>query len=570
MPTNYKTTPGFGGGINLLNRADAIQDNQVVALTNLRVLKDNLVLDTGYVFEDPDIGAETIKLTYTMKDQDGTTQALLFTKNALYRWAANAWVEVQDSSGYYLDDAANRGDDAIEGHDTKPLIAVTFSGSSNGNGHNMVIWTNGVDRVHKFYYDGSGWICDALTGLPGISVESVDFLRVWQDAVWFLSIEEDGIKYQHRIRYSVPGNEEHVDGGTYTAAGYYDLLSENNQIKQAELLGPYMIVYCSDSVWRGTWTNTTSAPVIFENVVDNEGVIGGLSVASLGSWHIFLGRSNIFRYLGGLSIEPFGELIQDRVYGDSGILNLDYLDYIRSIHLKETDTVWFMFPVIDEGAGTATTYIIRYQVKQRAWSERRVSLLLTSMSLRRVEEDDIWGGTTGKEGTWLVEDPGVEAVGPDRAWVSQVFLTEYPFVFFSCLDASYVSKLIRYDHILPKDRMTGSYDADGYLDVDYSTGTNIPYLVQTKNFPSGAIDSRLEHLQIAASGDLDHQITIRVSVDDGETWYSFGTITIDSYELKKYMIGDNIEFENIMFEFSGTGGNVKFGPLTIAYRAEEE
>ena len=49
MPTNYKTTPGFGGGINLLNRADAIQDNQVVALTNLRVIKDNLVLDTGYV-----------------------------------------------------------------------------------------------------------------------------------------------------------------------------------------------------------------------------------------------------------------------------------------------------------------------------------------------------------------------------------------------------------------------------------------------------------------------------------------------------------------------------------------
>src|SRR4030067_1541326 len=107
MP-QYKQTSGFGGGLNLLNRADAIQDNQVTDILNLQILKDNLVLDNGYVFEDPAVGAETVKLTYTMEDQDGTSQALLFTKNSLYYWSANAWTEVLDSNGYTLDDAVNR------------------------------------------------------------------------------------------------------------------------------------------------------------------------------------------------------------------------------------------------------------------------------------------------------------------------------------------------------------------------------------------------------------------------------------------------------------------------------
>ena len=569
MP-QYKQTPGFAGGLNLLNRADQIQDNQATDITNLQVVKDNLIIDNGYVLEDPDVGSETVKLTYTMDDQDGTSQALLFTKNSLYRWVSLEWVEVLDSSGYTLDDAVNRGDDVITGHDTRPLIAVTFSGSVNGNGHNMVIWTNGTNRVHKFYWDGADWVCDALTGLPAINVELVDYLRIWQDAVWFLSLEEDTIKYSHRIRWCVPGNEEQVDESSYSAAGYYDLLSEHNQIKQAELLSNYMIVYCSDSVWRGTWLGTSTQAVVFEQVIDNEGVLGGFSVASTGSYHVFLGKSNIFRYLGGLSIEPFGELIQEKIYGDDGLLNLDYLEYIRAVHIKESDTLWFMFPIIDEGAGTAKTYIIRYQLKQKAWSERVVNLMLTSISLRRVEEDDTWGGATGKDGTWLEEGPTGEAIGPDRAWISQVFLTEYPFIFFSCLDAAHVSKLIRYDYIHIKDGMTGTYDASGYLDVDYESGEDIPYNVITKNFSSGAIDARFEHLQLSISGDIGHVMTIEYSIDDGENYYSLGTITIDSYDLKRYKVWGNITFENIMFKFYGVGGAVHIGPLTIAFEQESE
>jgi hypothetical protein len=569
MP-QYKQTSGFGGGLNLLNRADAIQDNQVTDILNLQVSKDNLVLDNGYVFEDPDVGAETVKLTYTMEDQDGTSQALLFTKNSLYRWVANVWSEVLDSDGYTLDDAVNRGDNVITGHDTKPLIAVTFSGSTNGNGHNMVIWTNGVNRVHKFYYTGADWVCDVMSGLPGINVTAVDFLCIWQDSVWFLSLVEDGIKYAHRIRWCNPGNEEQVDEATWPAAGYYDLLSEHNLIQQAELLSSYLIVYCSESIWRGTWLSTTEQPVIFEQMIDNEGIIGGFSVASVGSYHVFLGRSNIFRYLGGSSIEPFGNLIQDRIYGDGGILNLDYIDYIRAAHIKESDTLWFMFPILDEGAGTAKTYIIRYQIKQGIWTERVVDLLLTSMSLRKVEEDDTWGGDTGKEGTWLEEGPSGEAIGPDRAWVSQVFLTEYPFVFFSCLDAAHVSKLVRYDYILLKDGMTGTYDANGYLDVDYTSGSDVPYRTRSKNFASGSIDARLEHIQITLSGTLGHEVTVKYSIDDGENYSNLGTITIDSYDLKKYKLWGNITFENIMFEFSGAGGGIHIGPLAIAYEAESE
>ena len=574
MP-EYKQIAGFFGGLNLLNRTDTLDDNQIASCKNLLVSEDALKLDTGYILEDPDIGSCVVKLVYSLLDEDGIKHSFLFTKTKVYKWISNAWTEVKDEAGLSLDDPTRAY--PLVGSDLYQISAVTFSGSVNTVGNSQLIWTNGVDAVHKIYMSGGTWICSHVAGLTSVNVNSCKALAVWQDSVWALNTNESGTVIPYKIRWCVPTNEEQWDTATYSSAGYYDLLGKADEIYQAEVLGAYLIVYRSQSIWRGTWIGSYVQPVVFEEAIANEGVLGEQCVANINSWHCVVGKSNIYKYTGGLSLEPMGNMIHKRVYDDDGILDLDYTTYIRALHIKESDSIWLMFPVMDDVIGSYT-YIMRYHIKYNAWTERRIDLLLTSMGMLHLEEDDTWGGANGRDGTWMLEGSVAtgnegEPIGPSRAWLSQTFKYDFPYIFFSAVDSGYQSYLIRYDYQQTKDGMTGTYGSTGDIRVTAGTGQDIPYEFITKNFAAGSTNFRMEHIQVYIAGTTGHVVTVYYSINDGISWSVLGTITLTQdengqEEYQRYRLWGNISTENIMFKFAGQGGSVRFGAFALAYFLE--
>ncbi len=569
MP-EYKQISGFFGGLNLLGRGDTVKDTELTFVKNLTVKKDSLVLDTGYIVQTTGISGDfTIKAVYELLDLNGTRHSFLFTKVKVYHWSANAWAEVKDDAGASL---------SLTGSDLLPIIAVSYAVSDNTVDNSQVIWTNGVDDPHKLYNDGGTWKCDTLdtdgagAGPAGENINACRCLAVWNDMVWMANTDENGVETPYMIRYSKPNDESEWGSG---GAGLYEL-GGGDAILQMEILGAHLIVYREYSIWRGTWTGSYAQPVIFEEVISNEGVHGGIPVANMNDWHCIIGKSNVYKYSGGLSLEPMGDYVHSRIYEDDGILDLNYKDYIRAEHIKETDSLWLMFPIMDSG-GDTYTYVIRYHIKYKAWSERKIELFVTSLDKLHLEEDDTWGGATGRDGTWAAEGVAAtgnegEAIGAPRAWLSQVFLYDFPYIFMSVIDETKKSKLIIYDYQQTKDGVTGEY-SDGEIRITAGTGTEIPWEFRTKNFSAGSGRIRVEHFQLSIAGTVDTNINCYYSINDGVSWNSLNSFALqrdesNTEEFQRYFIWMNVSTENIMFKFSGQGGGVKFGSGALGYFSE--
>lgn len=557
-------SPGFFEGLNYFSRGDLIKDTQLTSMQNLASMQAELRIDTGYILEDPGIsGDPEIVQAYTLVDSDGIKYAFAFSIDQLFLWANAQWDEIKDSSGNSLN-STDRGVDRLTATGKYPIKAVTFVGSSSGatTGHSMIIFTNGVDPVHKVYYDGSGWVAEAIDGLQDISVTTARALGVWKDSVWVGNLIEDGDYYSYRIRWCVPTNEEQWDETTYASAGFYDLLGKADEILVLETLSDYMIAYRRGSIYRGTWTGSYQLPVYFDNMVANEGIIGHSAVANMNDWHIIVSPSNVYRYTGDRSLDPIGDMIHARVFGDNTLVENENRDFIQAVYVSERDVVWVMFPVWGDGT-SPKTYVLRYNVKYKAWTERVFNLFFTSIGSIHNEVNDTWIG--GDARSW--------ALGPDRPWVSQDFLDTKPFLFFTTRNSGYSHYLIRYNFSQETDGAIGTYTATGDLTLTPDTGVAIAWVATTKDFrePMGYLET--ESLDLEIKGDEGTVITVSYSLDRGTTWHTWDTITltttVDSTEdYQMYTTWGYISCKSIRFKLSGSGGNVRLGQYNFRYRPE--
>jgi len=609
----FKNIPAFSKGLNLFDRADLIEDEQLTDIKNLQIKQSSLILDTGYIYEAPgvaldpatgiphvppeDIGDQIVRMIYSFRDSDGIVRGLLFTSTKLYQWESSAWTEVVDLSGRDLDNAA-RGVNQIEGNATRPIDAVTFEGSINSDdGRSMVIWTNQTDVVHKYWYTGADWVCSELLDLQsGVGVTQATAVAVWNDSVFVAVAEEDAEAKTYKIRWSSVNNEDKwnptVPG---SSAGFYELIgSDEGKILALEVLGAYLIVYRERSIWRGTWVGSSEQTVIFQKVISNEGVLGTKAVTNMSDWHLLVGKGNVYRYTGGLSLEPIGDLVKRRIYDDDGILDLEYKQMVWTSYLPETDSLWIIFPVMDTTLGPYT-YILRLHLKSGAWTERQINLQLTAMTTHNIEEDDSWANP-GQSGTWLEENDGtvdedlpivasdsfgptvaaaVENIGPDRSWLSQVFKYDFPYVFFTAqadpgATGTTTGYIVRYNFQNQKDGSIGTY-ASGDLTV--TGGDAIPYRFATKNFTGGPYEMRSQAIQFDMAASKDHTCTAYYSINDGLTWQLWGSILTtrdesEREEYKRYKIWNNVSCQNIMFRIQGAGGNVRFGSFSFIFNKE--
>lgn len=554
--------PGFFGGLNYFVRGDLIEDTQLTSMRNLISEQGELKVDNGYIFEDPEIsGDPEISATYTLFDQNGIEISFVWTIDKLYYWTG-VWTEIKDSSGYSLNDTA-RAASQLTGSGRYPLKIISFAGSSSGDtsGHNMVIFTNGVDPVHKIYYNGSSWICDSIQGLLDINVTTAHALTVWKDSVWVGNLREDGEDYTYRIRQCVPTNEEQWDESTYSSASYYDILGKADAIYSLEPLADYLIAYRARSIWRGTWTGSYVQPYFFDRMVADTGIVGQESVANMDDWHIIITDSGIFKYTGDRSLDPIGDLIHNRVFGTTSLIEYQSRPYISGIYQQSKQEVWLVFP----NKSNNESYVLRYRIRYGVWTERYYPFYITNIGSLHPEQGDTWSG--GNDDQWLT--------GNTLIWLFQNFFDVGPFVYLTTNTAAYKHYLIRYDYEQEMDGALGTYDASGDVAITPGSGSNVSWYFTTKDFRDIKGYFSTECWDFELKGDADTVITVEYSLDRGTTWHTYGTITLtttpdSSEDYQMYTVWGNIYCKSIRFKLSGSGGNVCFAQANREFHVEHE
>lgn len=514
-----KYIASFNGGLNITDRTDLVADNELIDAENV-VLEDGLLkISTGY-YELSVPAVTGFRYIYMFTTTQNVVKMFLFTKTTLYHWSGSAWTQV------YLADGSTPC--SFTGDNNKPISIAAFTPE------NVMVWTNGVDVVQKIYYDDathSAWECIPLEGLAGSGsdpdVDTCIAVVTWVNRMWLLgTVEVAGENLLFRIRYSDAGD---VTAWTADVGGYYDIYGSGDSIITGFTLADQLIVYKTSSIWRGRWIGSTSQAVVFDKMIGNEGVIGGVGVAQVDNWHVVVGKGNIYRYTGGLSLEPIGNKIKDIIYGRNGFLDLDYADKIRAYYLKESNELWILFPT------ASNTTVLRYLLHDNTWYKRVFDLVITSLSPILLELDDTWSG--GSDDSW--ED------GADVSWLSQSFQDD-----FAYMSMSTNSSVIVYDFT------TGTED-----------GVAVDYFSTTKDLSAGKYFVRTDYIELYCSGGED--IDVFYSTDRGYSWQSWGTITPTSLNyLAPSRLYKQVVCRDIRFKISGSGGGAKFGSLNIHFIEE--
>ena len=219
----------------------------------------------------------------------------------------------------------------------------------------MIVITNGVDTPIR-YTTTLGANAQPVEKVPGLEAAFTTFsarsVIVWKNLLIFLDTTEDGERYPFRVRRSnvaSPGN------WTSGLAGRTDLLDSASPILGARRLGPYLIIYRSDSIIRGEWIGSAFILIDFNTVIEGPGPISKTSIISLDSYHIYTSSYGIHLYRGLLETDDIGSKVDLAIFPPDGALSEDVFQEILLCRVEETRTVYILIPDTDENGNEITT-----------------------------------------------------------------------------------------------------------------------------------------------------------------------------------------------------------------------
>jgi hypothetical protein len=538
MPFTQKDIIHLTGGLNKASRTDAIDEAQVTGLENVRLWKNNIEADTGYAsLPNSEVGVDITgapRRIYELKKLDGSEELLLFTDSNVYSYNTSTtnWDVIAHSTSVVERGAGNSVSLlGINGLATKQVNIATYGPSD------QVIFTNGVDPVMSYIPTASGGT-GKIEYLDGMGGQGSDPLfntcldiQFWHDRIFLFNTTESGTAIPQGVRWSDVANPTVWEILATNDAGFLNMYNSEDQIiKTAELSGN-MIVYRTNSIARLEWIGSANQTVRAAEMIPNEGILASNAVAVVNDYHVIVGKSNIYRYTGGISLEPMGQEIYPLIYGAESLLALSRGYEIFAKFIQTLQEFWISIPTGSEALGITTT-IFRYSTVNQSWSMRKFEDHVTYFDEESFAPIDGWD--TGSAESWIA--------GPDTAWHSYLFSDSFPTIL-----------------------MAGDGDIFNYDRVTLTDNTNpMPWFVETKEFTNGTKLLRTDFVECEVSGG---PITAEYQTSEQTSWTSIGTFPVNASPKNERLYFQTTS-RGFKLRFSGSSDGAKIGALSFSFQDE--
>ncbi len=562
----------FAGGINTQERSDVLKPDQVIDATNLFIYKKDLRMDTGYTILSASTPLDSMvkRVVDYFDPVDGTSEAIAITKGSVYKFSTTQreWqylkgtvstdlngalttgatsLVVDSSTGFSVNDkigvfltngkqyrttittvpdathitipvpglpsaASDEGvvvrAVVLNGSDSFPVMAVVVP--SNG----WLVFTNNVDFVKR--YNGTDCV-----DVPGLTSTTCVDVALYNAALFLLGTTESGQSFPYRIRRSEIGDPTTWAGGT---AGFDDLLDTDGFITGGDTLGPYLIVYKNRSVYRGSFVNTGGKYYQFDAMLHGdagaEGLIATDALINVGTYHLFLGNTNIYQYYGDSSLYPIGDSIFFSLFSADAPVNIPFLSISFAIFVEGFQEAWFFF------CSTASVWpdtVLRYNMTTKAWTRRKFNDTFVSaatyMSVASFTWNDLVGAWTDQTWAWNskissgVNRPNIVLCSSsiqNSFWVDNLgnFLVTETGDF---LVVSERPQVFLYDFITQGDNQIQP-----------------TALIETRDFVWRGGKLRTDRIDVYLQG---LNILVQYSIDQGITWNPWDTISQGTFDL---------------------------------------
>ena len=515
-------------GVDVSQRPEMVETSSLTQGDNVRFEKKRLLNDWGYKDFASDDLSGTVKLTYQFFKKDGSSELICITNDFIYNYSSTGedWqfltegttttlsaqadpldtvISVTSAASFAVDDyigiTLDNGKqhkaqiDSISVNDITidtaiPTVAasgkaVIKAAELSGNDDNAVSITtwaafdklyfcNGVDTPKE--YDGSS-VSD-VSNLPGTTFVG-NIIRVFAARLVIMGTTEDGTSRPQRVRWTNVGTDDQWDAST----NLNDLYETEDFIKAGETLSGDMYVYKERSIVRMRPTGDSIKPFEFRQLIDAEGARNVDAVVNLGDVHFFFGNSNFYFYRGGYDLEPIGDSVYDKIFGQQGELNPSQVDRAFCAYIEELDEIISFYAA---GSDDFPRTAAKFKLATQAWSFRKYTRDITGFGFFQRSSTQTWNDL---QGSWLVQT---------YAWNARQFQANTPTLHL-CGGRVY--------------------------EVDYITATDdgvgIPWTLQTKDFYVPNWNLRFDRFDLKLSGE---NVTVEVSVDEGASYVSLGTI----------------------------------------------
>ncbi|KKL54185.1 hypothetical protein LCGC14_2267940, partial [marine sediment metagenome] len=331
-----------------------------------------------------------------------------------------------------------------------------------------LVFTNGIDKPQ--YYDPLTSKIQVVQNLPSSGDTICESIALFDSSLVLIRTTEGGSNFNQRLRWS--------DRADYTEwvtgeAGSIDLFESAGDIRQAAKLGPYLIVYKSDSIVRGTAVNSAIKRFQWDTMVTAQGIISSAAYSDIGDKHLVVGQNKVYIYKGGFDLQEIGQDIESLLFGVEAEMAEDQGHRVFCVYLKDRNDVFVFYQT---GAGSFPDKCLRWHGDLNgAWTTREFtdtiqgfgeavdSTAFTWNDLVGTWEDQTWkwnsSAIVGTSRTLLLcaSDGQVEEydfITPDDDGVAKTFTLETP-------DFSHPNGFLRHDYL----ELKGS---GGSITVSYS------------------------------------------------------------------------------------------------------
>ncbi len=576
----FLVVPDSLGGQNTSRAARSIDSGESPKTNGVVSNKGLLEIDTGYFKLGQTVRGDP-RLSFDFKRQSGASENILVTDLTVYKHSSTntAWEYLKGSAGTTLDANEASGQTIISvtataGFATSDFVGITLndgtqhqstiasivagvsitiddalpSAADSGNAfikalvltgsaaagqvdgcqvpsNDWFVFTNNADAPQR--YDGTDII--DVPNLPSGGNFQARTCAVFGNYLMFGNTTEGGTNRRQRIRWPDTGDPTNWSTGN---SGFVDLFDFQHPIVSIRLLGPYAVIYRTESVTRCELIDDTSSSATifnFDTVVNGDGALSVHSVSVLQDRHIVVGNTNIYEYRAGFELTPVGLEIYNDLFSHEGDLDVGRKDEVLSIYIEELNDVFVFFP---SSSSSKIDMYARIDIETGSWFFRTLTDELSGVGKNTKQSSITWNDLVGP---WTDQT---------YAWNSQTLLSGAPVLH---LLSPTLNEVFEYDYSTPQD-----------------DGTAITYSHETKDFESSDRQIRTDRFEFKMRGT---SIKVEYSLDEGATWITLKTF-MPGAAMKRVKTWKQLVTRTIRFRFSGSGGGFALDWFGFKYRDE--
>lgn len=361
---------------------------------------------------------------------------------------------------------------------------------------NAAIFADG-EHVLKKLYSPSG--TPVLTTFDDSNTFIADTVTYQGSRVFVGRIQDGATDYRGHTRWSrVLDNTDFTD---YLGAKMYaDLFEDAGRVLRVEPLGKLLVAYLEEGVYIGRPTNFGDPlPYAFDPIpTGGIGLVGPRAVFPHTDGHFFIGQDNIYFLSANISLKPIGSPVVSAT--------IQHADYLwQSYVALDVPNERLVFGFGNDTGGTTMETVWSFCYKTGAWSyDETECTMLATMGLTAAVTYDTLAS--------VAEDDSIDAGLSIFGTYADISGTDYGNRLWYGISGSL--------HYLSDETAQ-----------DFATDS-IECEIETKDYDHGLGDIRKTWTRLSVKIDRelddDLEFTVTGSTDQGYSWESLGTLTIEA------------------------------------------